>query len=78
MSTSTFKLKLSYNQILDIVKQLPAKEKLKLTKELAKETVDQQLTDLLASFQTDELTDEIIDSEVESVRAEIYAQKSKT
>lgn len=77
MNTNTFKISLNYSQILELVKQLPAKEKLKLSKELAKEAIDKRLTKLLNSFSTDELTEEMINKEVESVRTEIYARKKK-
>lgn len=72
MNTDTYKISLNYGQILELVKQLPKKEKAKLSKELAKEAIDARLTRLLKSFSTDELTEDIINQEVESVRSEIY------
>lgn len=75
MENNTYKITLSYAQILDLVKQLPNRDKAKLSKELAKETTDRRLTRLLNSFRTDELSEDDINAEVEKVRAEIYAAK---
>jgi hypothetical protein len=77
MNTNAYKISLKYDQILELVKQLPKKDKAKLSKELAKEAIDTRLTRLLKSFSTDELTEEMINKEVESVRAEIYARKKE-
>lgn len=74
MNTNAYKISLSYNQILELVKQLSTKEKGKLSRELAKEAVDKRLTRLLKSFQTDELTEDMINEEVEKARANIYAK----
>ncbi len=73
MDTGTFKIRLSYNQILNLVNQLPSREKVKLSKELAKEAIDKRLSRLLDSFSTDEISEDDIKSEVEKIRAEIYA-----
>jgi hypothetical protein len=77
MNTGAYQISLSYNQILDLVKQLSFKEKTKLSMELAKETKDQTLTRLLNTFRTDEITQDEIDKAVESVRSEIYAKRKK-
>jgi len=77
MNTNAFKISLSYNQILELVRQLPKKDKAKLSKELAEYAVDIRLTRLLKSFKTEELTEELINEEVEKVRAEIYAGKKE-
>jgi len=77
MQSESYNISLSYNQIRELVRQLPKKDKVRLGQELAKEAKDQRLSRLLKSFRTDELTQEDIDKEVESVRAEIYAQKKK-
>jgi hypothetical protein len=69
MRTATFNIPLHYNQILMLVKQLPIKEKIKLSQELEKDTLDKKLTLLLKSFKTNSLSQSIIDSEVEAVRA---------
>jgi len=78
MNTSLYRISLSYNQVLDLVKQLPIQDRVKLSKELAKEAIDKKLSRLLNSFQTDELSEDIINEEVEKVRAEIYAKKKKS
>ena len=77
MSSGSFQISLSYNQIRDLVKQLPYKDKARLGRELAKEAKDKTLSKLLESFQTEDLTQEEIDNEVEIVRSELYAKKNK-
>ncbi len=76
MKAGTYNIDLEFNQILDLVRQLPKKEKIRLSKELEKEIIDAKLTSLLKAFKTDELDKATIDSEVDIVRAELYA-KSK-
>lgn len=77
MSLETFKISLSYSQILELVKQLPQKDKVKLSRELAREVKDKRLSRLLNSFRTDEISNEQIVAEVEEVRAELYGRKKK-
>ncbi len=72
---TAMQLDLSYEQVLSLVKQLPKKQKIKLTKELAKDTVDAKLEELLSAFQTDELSLETIDKESELVRQAIYEKQ---
>ena len=67
---------LNFDQILDLVKQLPRNDKILLSKELEKDTLDQTLTQLLETFKTDELSHLTITEEVENVRTEIYEQQS--
>jgi hypothetical protein len=76
MKTETYNIDLGFNQILDLVRQLPKKEKMRLSKELEREVVDAKLTALLKAFKTDDLDQKAIDKEVEFVRTELYA-KSK-
>lgn len=76
MKPVTYNLYLEFDQILDLIRQLPKKEKIKLSKELEKEIINLKLTSLLKAFKTDELDQSTIDREVEIVRAELYA-KSK-
>jgi len=76
MKAGTYNIDLEFSQILDLVKQLSRKEKLRLSKELEKEIIDVKLTSLLKAFKTDELDQDTIDREVEIVRAELHA-KSK-
>jgi hypothetical protein len=77
MSTNAYKISLKYKQVLELVKQLPKKDKARLSKELAKEAVDLRLTRLLKSFSTNEITEDVINEEVEKVRSEIYARKKE-
>ena len=49
MNIGTLQISLSYDQLLNLIKQLPIKEKVKLSKELAKETIDTRLSRLLNS-----------------------------
>ncbi|MEH2466902.1 type II toxin-antitoxin system VapB15 family antitoxin [Nostoc sp.] len=60
---------MTFEQILTLVKQLSDSEKLLLSKELEKETLNKKLTQLLEIFQTDELSLEEITEEVEIVRS---------
>ena len=57
-----------FDEVLALVKQLSATEKIELTKELEKEGIKSKLSELLKTFQTDELSLETIDEEVEAVR----------
>jgi hypothetical protein len=77
MNSNAYKISLTYNQVLDLVRQLPKKDKTKLSNELAKEATDRILSRLLKSFRTDDLSDDEIISEVEKARTEIYARKQK-
>ncbi len=77
MENSSFKINLTYNQVLDLVRQLPKKDKAKLSNELAKETIDKRLTRILSSFAAEDITQKEINQEVEEARAEIYAKKQK-
>lgn len=74
MSTA-IQVDLTFNQILDLVRQLPIKEKIKLTKELEKEGIQSKLGGLLKTFKTKELSMEAINEEVEIVRQKIYESK---
>lgn len=77
MKTESYNISLSFNQILDLVRQLPKSQKIKLSKELEKEAIDTRLSKLLTSFRTEELSIDIIDQEVELVRQELYAKSKK-
>jgi len=77
MKTGTFNIDLEFRQILELVKQLPGDEKLKLSRELEKEIVSSKLTALLKAFKTDEVDQNTIDAEVETVRAQLYARSKE-
>ena len=74
MKTGTYNIDLDFDQILDLVKQLPKKEMLRISKELEREIIDAKLTSLLKAFKTVDLDQSIIKKEVEIVRSEIYAR----
>ncbi len=76
MSTKSFQISFSFNQIMELVNQLSFIDKVKLGKEIAKETKDEELTRLLDRFRTDDLSQEEIDREVETVRAEMYDEST--
>ncbi len=76
MKTGTYSIDLGVDQILDLVRQLPKKEKIRLSKELEKEIIKTKLTALLKAFKTEDLDQATINNEVEIVRTELYA-KSK-
>lgn len=67
--------RLSFLQILEIVKNLPGEQKIALSKELEKETVGAKLSELLTLFRTEELSMDEITKEVEHVRQELYSQQ---
>ncbi len=66
------KIELTFDQLLSMVRQLPKKQKIQLTKVLEKEVLGSKLSDLLKTFKTNELDLETINAEVEMVRQEIY------
>ncbi|MBS3029337.1 hypothetical protein MEN41_07665 [Dolichospermum sp. ST_con] len=78
LQQNTYQLPLTFEQIINLVKQLSNSEKLLLSKELEKETLNKKLTELLETFQTDELSLEEITEEVEIVRSQIYARKQSS
>jgi hypothetical protein len=51
---------------------MPIQQKIKLSKELEKESISGILTKLLTVFHTEELSLETVDREVEIVRQQIY------
>ena len=63
---------ITYDHILALVRQLPKKEKIKLTKELEKEGIESKLSALLKTFRTKDLSLKTINEEVEIVRQQIY------
>ncbi|WP_296623733.1 hypothetical protein [Marivirga sp.] len=71
---TALQIDLTFDQILSLVKQLPKKQKIKLSKELEKEVIDSKLTRLLETFKTDELDLKAIDEEVEIVRKSINSR----
>ncbi len=68
----SYQVQLNFNQIMQIVKQLPVKEKIKLSRELEKDAINSKLSRLLKSFKTNLLTEETIIRECEMVREKLY------
>lgn len=69
---ASLQVEVTFDQVLALVKQLPIKEKIKLTKELEKEGIETKLSGLLKTFRTRELSLETINKEVEIVRQQLY------
>jgi hypothetical protein len=74
---TALQIDLTFDQILSIIRQLPTKQKIKLTKELEKEAIDSKLSRLLKTFKTKDLDLKTITEEVESVREEIYGKQKR-
>lgn len=68
---------ITFDQILALVKQLPERDKIKLSKELEKEGIESKLSELLKAFRTSDLSLKTIDEEVEIVRQQIYEGKKR-
>ncbi len=71
-------ISLTFSQILNLVKQLPKQQKIRLTQELEREAIESKLSHILTSFKTDDLSQEVIDTEVEAVRRELYERSQKS
>ena len=69
---AALQVEVTFDQVLALVKQLPIKEKIKLTKELEKEGIETKLSGLLKTFRTRELSLDTINKEVEIVRQQFY------
>jgi len=72
---TAIQLEVTFDQVLSLVRRLPKKDKMKLSKELGKDVVDIKLAKLLKTFQAKDLDLDDIDSEVENVRQEIYEKQ---
>ena len=68
MATASLKIRLGYNQVLDLIRQLSDEDKMKLSRELKAETRKIKLQHLLETFKNDEISLSDIDAEVELVR----------
>lgn len=75
MVTASLKIRLSYNQVLDLIRQLSDEDKMKLSCELKAETRKIKLQHLLEVFKNDEISLSDIDVEVESVRMARYESR---
>ena len=72
MATASLNIRLSYNQILELARQLSDEDKLQLNRELSAEVRKIELQRLLQVFKNDEISLEEIFSEVELVRQARY------
>ena len=72
MATASLNIRLSYNQILELARQLSDEDKLQLNRELSAEVRKIELQRLLQVFKNDEISLEEISSEVELVRQASY------
>ena len=72
MATASLNIRLSYNQILELARQLSDEDKLLLNRELSAEVRKIELQRLLQVFKNDEISLEEISSEVELVRQARY------
>ena len=72
MATASLNIRLSYNQILELARQLSDEDKLQLNRELSAEVRKIELQRLLHVFKNDEISLEEISSEVELVRQARY------
>lgn len=69
-------MNLSFSQILELVRNLPGEQKIKISQELERETIGSKLTELLTAFRTDKLTMDEITEEVEKVRQDLYDKRT--
>ncbi|RED94611.1 hypothetical protein C7460_1206 [Marinoscillum furvescens DSM 4134] len=69
-------MNLSFSQILELVRNLPGEQKIKISQELERETISSKLTELLTAFRTDKLTMDEITEEVEEVRQDLYDKRT--
>lgn len=69
-------MNLSFSQILELVKNLPGEQKIKISRELEKETIGSKLTELLSAFRTDKISMDEITSEVEQVRQGLHDKRT--
>ncbi len=65
----TYQLSLDFEQILNLVRQLPSVEQEKIRQEIEKANREQKLNSFLADFHTDEISLSEITAEVEAVRS---------
>lgn len=65
----------SYEQILKLVMNLPKKQKNLLASEIARDTQNKSLINVLDNLKNDEIDLKEIDSELDSIRSSIYESK---
>ena len=72
---TTAKVSLTLEQVLEVVKQLPAKAKLRIAKELERDGVKAEWDFVFRAFKTRELDMTTINKAVEAERAKAYAKR---
>jgi hypothetical protein len=72
MNIQTYQLSLDFEQILNLVRQMPSVEQEKIRQEIDKANREQKLNSFLTDFHTDEISLAEITEEVESVRSDLY------
>ena len=72
---NTLQIDITFDQVLALIRKLPQKDKMRISRELEKEGIYSKLTQLLNTFKTRNLTQRTIDAEVEKVRQEIFGKK---
>ena len=75
MNIQTYQLSLDFEQILNLVRQLPSVEQEKIRQEIEKANREQKLNSFLADFHNDEISLVEITTEVEAVRSDFYNQQ---
>lgn len=71
-------MNLSFSQILELIRNLPGDQKIRISQELEKETIGSKLTELLTAFRTDKLTMDEVTVEVEQVRQDLYDKRTSS
>ena len=69
-------MNLSFSQILELIRNLPGDQKIRISQELEKETIESKLTELLKAFRADKLSMDEITAEVEQVRQDLYDKRT--
>ena len=69
-------MNLTFSQILELIRNLPRDQKMKISQELEKETIGSKLTELLKAFRTEKLSMDEITAEVEQVRQDLYEKRT--
>ena len=75
MATASLNIRLNYNQILELARQLSDEDKLQLNRELSAEVRKIELQSLLQTFKNDDISLGEITNEVEQVRQAKYEAK---
>lgn len=68
-------LNLNYNQILNLVMQMPLRSQLRLGRTLTRKSTEKELRHFLDTFKTDKIKEEDILAETKAVRKARYASR---